>query len=139
MKRSARLRIAGLLVCLALGITSGAALAATYRVNIPYALFGRGRAAEFKFVAPRSATYHISLTVENLNSDPGVGDFVPIGMRAVARRNRNRRLHYNDTGWQTGLGQGVVEVYARKGDGILITFSTSAPLGARGILEIDAR
>ena len=138
MRRKQRLSLATMSF-LSLAFLVSHVRAESFKVDIPFSLGRAGKPAEWTLVAKRSATHHIVLSVEPLKADPGVSDAVPVGARAYACRNRRRSKAYNDTGWKTGLGRVILDVHVRRGELVVLSYSTSAPLGARGVLQITAR
>jgi len=105
------------------------------QVVIPFSNpWGHPPPGEMWFSVP-PGTYYITLAVDRASWDvPGVADAVPIGLGAYAMDRSRRR--YNRQPWRAGLGLVSTQIYVSKASRLFVVFSTSAPLGARGILNI---
>ncbi len=91
--------------------------------------------AVMRFHVP-AGTYYITLQVDRATWDhPGVADAVPLGIGAHGQDAR--RGVYNRQPWRTGLGFVATQVYVAEDSVLYVSFSTLAPLGARGILTIQ--
>ena len=110
------------------------------KVVIPFsAPTGWPPAADMVFHVP-AGTYYITLQVDRASWDhPGIADAVPVGLGAYGRDAGGRRGVYNRRPWHTGLGFVTTEIYIAENSSLHVVFSTLAPAGARGILNIVRR
>ena len=103
-------------------------------VGIPFSGPWGRPAPETMYFSVRPGRYHITLEVERAPWDPvGLNGGVPIGLKAFAMEGHRK---YNETRWETGLWKVTTYLYVPEDSQLYVVFSTSAPLGARGILKI---